>query len=165
MQHLIRLQWFVLLVLLQALVLNHIHIGQFATPFLYIYFILKFNSGTNIKTLTLWAFFLGLSVDILSNTPGLNAAASVLTAFCRPRMLRILSTRDVSDNFEPSIRIMGMASFFRYSLATVFLHTVTLNVIDAFSFVSFSTLVLKILTDTLITLVCILCIDSIRRNR
>ena len=38
-----RLEWFIGLALLQVLVLNQMHIGGYATPFLYIYFILKFK--------------------------------------------------------------------------------------------------------------------------
>ena len=40
-----RIGWFIGLVLLQVLILNNVHIAGYATPFLYIYFILKFNSG------------------------------------------------------------------------------------------------------------------------
>jgi len=39
-----RIGWCIGLVLLQVLILNHIHIGGYATPFLYIYVILKFQS-------------------------------------------------------------------------------------------------------------------------
>lgn len=165
MQHLIRIKWFVLLVFLQALVLNHVHIGQFATPLLYVYFILKFNSDINVKSLLLWAFALGISIDILSNTPGLNAAASVLTAFFRPWLLRTLATRDMNENFEPGIRIMGFSSFFRYTFIMTLLHATAVNFIDAFSFVNLQTLVLQILSDTIATLICILCIDSVRRDK
>ena len=38
-----RIKWFVILLLVQVLVLNHVHIYQYATPLLYIYFILKLN--------------------------------------------------------------------------------------------------------------------------
>ncbi len=165
MQVLIRIKWFIILVLLQALVLNHVHFGQFATPLFYIYFILKFNSGTNVRSLLLWSFMLGLCIDIFSNTPGLNASASVLTAFCRPQMLRILATRDLSENFEPGIRVMGFSPFFRYTLFMTFLHATVLNLVDAFSFINFHTLTLQIVSDTLITLLCVLCVDSVRRNK
>ena len=43
-QFLQRLWMFVLLVLVQVLVLNHMHIMGYATPALYIYYILKLNS-------------------------------------------------------------------------------------------------------------------------
>lgn len=42
-----RIGWFIGLVLLQVLILNNVHIAGYATPFLYIYFILKFASGTS----------------------------------------------------------------------------------------------------------------------
>ncbi len=164
MQHLIRIQWFVLLILLQALACNHIHFGWFATPFIYVYFILKFNSGTDIKEVILWAFFMGLGIDILSNTPGLNAAASVFTAFCRSKLLFTFSTRDTSDNFEPGIRTMGGTSFFRYALAAIFIHCTALNILDTFSFANLHLLALKIISDTAITLACALCIDTVRRK-
>ena len=69
-----RMKWFLGLVLLQVLVLNQVHIGGYATPFFYIYFILKFNSRVGRNNLMLWSFFLGLTVDVFSNTPGMNAA-------------------------------------------------------------------------------------------
>lgn len=165
MQHIIRLEWFVTLVLLQALVLNHVHFEQYATPLLYIYFLLKINSGNSRKGLMLWAFSMGLCIDIFSNTPGLNAAASVLTAFCRPWILRVLSLRDTTENFEPGIYQMGFTAFFRYALVIVLLHSLTLNLLDTFSLARFQTLLLKILSDACITLIFILCIDSVRRKR
>ena len=42
-----RLLWFVGLVLLQVLVLNHIHIYEYATPLFYIYFI--FSLDVNVS--------------------------------------------------------------------------------------------------------------------
>lgn len=165
MQYIIRIKWFIILVLLQVLVLNHIHFEQYATPLLYIYFLLKLDSGNSRKGLLLWAFFLGLCIDLFSNTPGLNAAASVLTAFCRPWILRLFSLRDVTDNFEPGINQMGFAPFFRYTLIIVLLHSAMLNLLDMFSFVKLQILLLKIASDAAITLILILCIDSVRRKK
>ena len=59
-----RIGWFIGLVLLQVLILNSVHIAGYATPFLYIYFILKFSSGTSRNELMLWAFFLPFSVPL-----------------------------------------------------------------------------------------------------
>lgn len=95
MQYIIRLEWFIILVLLQVLVLNHIHFEQYATPLFYIYFLLKIDSDNSRKGLMLWAFSLGLCIDIFSNTPGLNAATAVCTAFCRPWILRLFSLREI----------------------------------------------------------------------
>ena len=69
-----RIGWFIGLVLLQVLILNNVHIAGYATPFLYIYFILKFNSGTSRNELMLWAFFFGLTIDVFSDTPEIGRA-------------------------------------------------------------------------------------------
>ena len=99
------------MVLLQVLILNNVHIAGYATPFLYIYLILKFESDTPRKALMLWAFFLGLAVDVFSDTPGMNAAATVLLAFLRPTFLRLLVTLDTLDTLVKDIRTMGSITF------------------------------------------------------
>ena len=88
-QFLQRLWMFVLLVLVQVLVLNHMHIMGYATPALYIYYILKLKSETPRKSLLLQAFFIGLCIDIFSNTPGMNAGAATFMAFARRPLLRM----------------------------------------------------------------------------
>ena len=106
-----RIGWFIGLVLLQVLILNNVHIAGYATPFLYIYFILKFNSGTSRNELMLWAFFFGLTIDVFADTPGMNAAATVLLAFLRPSLLRLFTPRDNLDSFIPSFKTMGITPF------------------------------------------------------
>ncbi|HRF92087.1 MAG TPA: rod shape-determining protein MreD, partial [Bacteroides graminisolvens] len=102
-----RILWFVGLVLLQVLILNNIHLAGYATPFLYTYFILKFPSSVSRNELLLWAFFLGLIIDIFSNTPGINASATVLMAFVRPPLLTLFTPRDSFDNIVPSFKTIG----------------------------------------------------------
>ncbi len=160
-----RIEWFIGLVLLQVLVLNHIHINGYATPFFFIYFILKYNSGVGRNVLMIWAFLLGLSVDIFSNTPGMNAAAATLLAFLREPILRLVTLRDSAEDFEPGLKSMGLSPFFRYILLCSFLFCAVLLVIDTFSFFNLPVLLLKILTDACSTLVCILCAEAIRRKK
>ena len=102
-----KLGWFLGLVLLQVLILNDVHIANCATPFVYVYLLLKFDSGTSRNALMCWAFFLGLAVDIFSDTPGMNAASAVWLAFLRPACLHLYLSRDVVDNMVPSIQTMG----------------------------------------------------------
>ena len=76
-----RFAWFIGLVLLQVLVLNYIHIAGYATPFLYIYFILKLDTGVSRNELMLWGFFLGLCVDIFST--GNECCRYCFIGFCK----------------------------------------------------------------------------------
>ncbi|WP_370847743.1 rod shape-determining protein MreD [Phocaeicola coprophilus] len=159
-----RILWFAGLILLQVLVLNYVHIHQCAKPLLYVYFILKLDSNTGRNQTMLWSFALGLCIDILSNTPGLNATASVLLAFFRQPLLQAQTTRDATGDFEPGIRTMGFSPFLRYLLVAVLLHATVLNLTDYFSFHRIGMILLKSISDTLATIVCILCIEAIRRK-
>ena len=155
--------WFVGLVLLQVLILNNVHIAGYATPFLYVYFILKFPSGTSRNELMLWAFFLGLIIDIFSNTPGMNAAATVLLAFVRPTFLRLFTPRDMLDSIIPSIKSMGFSPFLKFVVTSVFVHHFVLLSIEFFSFSSIPLLLLRVVACTLLTVTCIMAIEGIRR--
>lgn len=158
-----RICWFIGLVLLQVLVLNHIHVGGYATPFLYVYFILKMSTGTSRNELMLWAFFLGLLIDVFSCTPGMNAAASVWLAFVRPSVFRLFSSRDIQDAVRPSIAAIGVGAFVKYVVACVLIHHTALMIIEAFSFLDIPVMLLKVVTSTLFTVLCILCVDGIKR--
>lgn len=156
--------WFIGLLLLQVLILNNVHIGGYATPFLYIYLILKLDSDTPRNGLMLWAFLLGLGIDLFSDTPGMNAAASVLLAFMRPLFLRLFVSRDVTGNFIPTPRVMGMSAFLKYATTCIFLHHAALLALDYFSAAHVGQLLLRILASTLLTLACTVALEAIRKE-
>ena len=160
-----RMKWFVGLVLLQVLVLNQMHVAGYATPFFFIYFILKFNSRVGRNELMLWSFALGLTVDMFGNTPGMNAAAATCLAFFRNSLLRSVTLRDLDEGFRPSVKNLGFSSFFRYTLLTCTLFCTLLLLIDTFSFFDLTLLVVKIVTSTLSTILCILCAESLGRKK
>ena len=160
LNYLHKIGWFIGLVLLQVLILNNVHIAGYATPFLYIYLILKFESETPRNALMLWAFFLGLTVDIFSDTPGMNAAATVALAFLRPTFLRLFVPRDTFENIVPSIKSMGIVPF----LVSVFIHHAILLTIEFFSFAHIGTLLLRIVASTLLTVTCIMAIEGVKKK-
>lgn len=157
--------WFVGLILLQVLVLNHVHIGEYASPFLYTYFLFIQRANCKRAELLLWGFFLGLGVDIFSNTPGLNASATTFLALIRNPLLTSQSPRDAAEDFMPSIRSMGLVSFFRYVFVGVLLHIAVLQFVDTFSFSRSLTLLYRVATDTLLSVACMICIDFVRRDK
>ena len=157
--------WFGSLVLLQALVLNQMHIGGYATPFFYIYFILKMNSRMGRNSLMLLGFFLGLTVDMFSNTIGMNAAAATCLAFLRTPLLRLVTLRDVDEAYSPGMKSIGFAPFLRYAFLTCSLFCVLLMMIDTFSFFNMPILLLKIISSTLTTVCCVCCAEYMGGKR
>lgn len=156
--------WFVGLVLLQVLVLSHVHILGYATPFFFIYFLLRYDSGVGRSTLMLWGFFLGLVVDIFCNTPGINAAAATLIAFIREPIIRLVTLREMEEDFVPSISSMGVSSYFKYAMICSLIFCCVVEIMETFSFFNWQQLGLRIISDLAITLVCIFCAEAIRRR-
>ena len=136
--------WLLALVLVQVLVLNQIHIGGYATPFAYVYFMLVLNRDVKRNVLLLLGFFVGLVIDVFSNTPGMHAAATTLLAFVRPWL--------------------GFGSFLGYAAMAVFLHHAVLLLLDTFSFFSWTLLLLKVVCSTALTTFCVMMMESVRRK-
>lgn len=153
--------WFLGLAMLQVLVLNQMHILGYATPFLYIYFILKLNTRIGRNALMLWAFTLGLLIDMFGNTPGMNAASATILAFSRTSILRLVTLRDMDEGFRPGFRSMGVSSFLRYIFLASSLFCFVLFLIDTFSFYDLPVLLLKILSSIISTMLCILCVEML----
>ena len=82
--------YFVVLVLVQVLILNNIHFLRVATPFLYLYFILKMPVGSSRTNVVFFSFLIGLTIDVFSNTPGMHAFACTLAGFIRHSLIQLL---------------------------------------------------------------------------
>jgi rod shape-determining protein MreD len=79
---------FVLLVLVQILVLNHINFFGYINPYVYILFIILFPVKNSRTVFIFLAFLLGLTVDLFSDSGGIHAAACVTIAYIRPVVLK-----------------------------------------------------------------------------
>ncbi len=79
---------FVLLVLTQVLICNHINFLGYINPYIYILFIALYPIKNNRASIILLSFILGLTIDIFQDSGGINAAASVFIAYIRPIVLK-----------------------------------------------------------------------------
>lgn len=83
--HIVR---FVVLVLVQVLVLNHINFLGYINPYIYILFILLYPINNTRMTIVFLGFLLGLCVDLFLDSGGVHAAACVTIAYARPLFLK-----------------------------------------------------------------------------
>ena len=129
---------FFFLVFLQVLILNHINLGGYINPYFYIYFILLLPFDTPRWMLLLMAFLLGLSIDIFTNTIGLNASACVMMAFFRPFVISAISSGPESlIGDTPSLKSQGIKWFLYYSIILVLIHHFALFYLEIFRFSEF----------------------------
>lgn len=151
---------FIVLVLVQVFVLNNIRINGYVNPYLYVMFILLLPFEIPGWLLLISSFTLGLSVDIFSHTPGMNAAASVFIAFCRPAVIRLLSgNKGLEPGIKPGIADMGFQWFFLYSFMLIFIHHLLLFYIEVFRFNEFIDTFYRVIMSTVASLVLIILIQ------
>ena len=148
---------FILLILVQILILNHIQLSGFINPFVYILIILTLPVKISKILLLTVAFFTGIIIDIFMNTGGIHAAATVCMAFFRPYILNTIAPRDGYEIEEkPSINKLGLSWFLSYASILVLIHHLTLFYLEAFQFENFFATLLRVLISTLFTLLFIL---------
>ena len=154
------LLYFVVLVLIQVLILNNIHFLRIATPFLYLYFIVKMPVGSPRDLVVLFSFLIGLVIDVFSNTPGMHAAACTLTGFIREPLIRFYMGKDLPDGIYPSYKTFGYGGFFRYVLSLVVIPHVTLFLIESLTFFDPLFLALRIGASVITTTLLICTIEA-----
>lgn len=148
---------FILYLLVQVLVLKNFVLFNTVFCFLYVAFVLLLSLETGPILLMVIAFFTGLSVDIFYDTPGVNAAASVLMAFLRPHWLNMITPRGGYEEISvPSIRNVDAIWFSIYSLPLIFIHHIALFYLEAGGFSMFFFTFLKVFTSTIFTFLLII---------
>ena len=157
---------FLVLVPAQAVIFNNLILFNVALPLVFIYLIisLPMTLGTN------WAvtigFITGLSVDIFSDTPGMNALACTNLAFMRKPVYHLyMSYDDDLSGMRPSIATMGSAAYFKYLLTMVAAYCFMLFVIEAFQFFNFRLMLMRTVFSSAFTFITIYAIDSLSFKR
>ena len=122
-----------LILALQVLVLNYVNLGGYINPYVYIFPILLLPVSFPGWLMLLVSFFLGLLVDFFMDTLGMHAAATVLMAFFRPLIIRLISTRERYDEGTvPQFSNMGGRWVFLYTIILVGIHHFCLFSLEVF---------------------------------
>jgi len=79
---------FVLLVLVQVLIFNHLNFLGFINPMVYIIFLYWYPIRKNRALFMLVAFFLGFVIDIFSDSMAIHALSTLTVAYLRPLIMR-----------------------------------------------------------------------------
>lgn len=159
-----RLSLLCVLCVVQALVLNHIHLFGCATPLLYVYMVLGFPMGYPKWALLLWSFALGLVVDTFSNTPGVASASLTLVGAVQPYFFALFVQRDSPENLRPSVQTLGVMKYSFYVFALVLLYCVVFFALEMFSFFHWLRWLECVGGSTLITVALILVLAYVRRR-
>ena len=155
---------FAVLCLAQAFVFNRIHLFGCATPLIYIYMIIKLERNYPKWGMLLWGFALGLTVDVLSNTPGVAAASLTLIGAVQPYFMELFVQRDAAENLSPSLKTLGYGKFTFFASMLTLLYCIVFFTLETFSFFNLSQWIAQVLGSAIISLVIILTIESVRKQ-
>ena len=137
----------------QVFVLNNLSISPFVAPMVYIVLIALMPIESSQWKMLGAGLLLGVLMDITMGTPGLNTMVTLPIAFFRRPLLFALGGLSSISKEEgiPSVKRLGMR-FHRYAVAIIVIHSVLFYFVEWLSFDNFSTLLLRILCSTLVSL-------------
>lgn len=157
---------FIVLVLIQVFILNNIRISGYINPYLYVLFILLLPFETPGWLLLISSFFLGLSIDVFTHTPGMHTSAAVFMAFCRPGVIRLISgNKGVDPGMKPGIKDMGMSWFATYSFILILLHHTLFFFLEVFRMSELFQTLYRILLSILASFVLVLLVEYLMLSR
>ena len=154
---------FVALCLVQALVFNYIHLFGYATVLLYVYFVVIFPRNYPRWAVLLWSFFLGLCVDLFTNTPGLAAASLTLTGFLQPYLLELFLPREAPEKLKSAMSTLGAFKFFLLAFTLVLVHCLVFFTLESFSFFNWLQWLFNVIGTTALTMLVLMALECIRR--
>lgn len=155
---------FVVLVLVQVLVLNHVRLFGFGTPLLYVYFAISFRRGYARWAVLLWSFLLGLCVDVFSNTPGVAAVSMTFVGLLQPYVLELFMQRDSEEDILPGVRSLGLAKYVIYSLMLSAVYCLVFFTVETFTFFNWLQWALSVVVSMALTLLLVVVVDNLRRD-
>ena len=157
-----RVIMFGVLLLVQVLILNRVWLFNVATPLLYVYFVVSFPRNSAKGEVLAWSFALGLMVDLFSNTPGMASGTMTLVALLQPYLLELYVPRDSAENLEVTSATLGRSKFLTFSTILTLLYCLVFFILEAFNFFEWQMWLLRSVCSTVLTMVLMLAIDSVR---
>jgi hypothetical protein len=145
--------YFFLFLGFQILIFKNLALFEFAPCFIYIGFILLMPFDTPPLLLITLGFLTGVIVDAFYGTWGINAASSVLVGYIRPYIINVMTPKGGYDKgTEVSVAGLGFNWVMTYSAILIFIHHLTLFILEAWGLKVFFHLIGKTLASTIFTL-------------
>ena len=155
---------FLSFLLVQVLVLNHIHLFNYATPLPYIYILFLVPHNHPKWKLLLWAFSMGICVDMFSNTPGVASTSLTFVAMLYPFLLEWFIVRENTEDLTPSMKELGIGRYILFVFILVLIYCLLFFTLETFSFFNWQQWLYNIGGSTVLTMVFILVLDNLRKR-
>tara|TARA_R110001592_G_scaffold184061_2_gene427796 strand:- start:480 stop:995 length:516 start_codon:yes stop_codon:yes gene_type:complete len=150
----------IVLMLFQVLILKYFVLFGVGFCFLYLMFLLFLPLEIGFASAMVIGLIAGLIVDLFYNTLGIHAFACVLIMFLRPYWMKWSKPRSGYEiNDLPMITNYGLSWFVIYALPLIFIHSLTVFLIESGGNQLMGLSILKSIVTTLISLVFMIAIQ------
>ncbi|KAB2917280.1 MAG: rod shape-determining protein MreD [Bacteroidetes bacterium] len=151
---------FIMLLLLQTVVIDPINLGAYATPVLYVLFIMLWPTNVKPWVTLVVCFAAGQIADIFSATGGIHSFTMVLTALVRYYIQPLFVSKDEAEKaYEPNLFNLGYRLFFFYALSLTLTYHIVFSFLEKFSFHYFFSTLATAIISTLLSVVMIFLIQ------
>ena len=139
-----------LFLFVQIYILNEVMFASYINPYLYLIILFVMPFKTQKWFLLIYAFILGLSVDIFSETLGMHSTACLIIALLKQSITKITIPHNIiEENDELISQKIGVKSFILFTSILVFIHHSILFVLEHASIDH--RILLKIILSTIIS--------------
>lgn len=151
-----------ILIPVQAVFFNNMVLFNVAVPVVFIYIIISLPITYSSIAATSIGFFSGLAVDVLSDTPGLNALCCTLLAFFQHGIFHLYVSSDIDlAEQRPSPRNMGIAVYMKYALTMAAIYCLMLFGVEAIQVFNLRLLILRVVFSTIYSFIIIYAIAGL----
>lgn len=149
------------MVVSQVVIFNRIWLFNVALPLVFIYFIVILPTELNVKWVLTLSFLLGFSVDIFSDTLGLNALCCTVAGALRQPVMKLYVPRDDEKNsVVPSPRSIGRVTFMKYLITMTTLYCFLFFITLSFEFFNFPRLIARTCASSALTFLVLLAFSN-----
>ena len=156
---------FILLLAVQITIFNNMNFLGYISPYPYILFIILYPVNGNKSGLLVASFFLGLIMDMFSNSGGIHTTACVILAYYRPYIFKF--SFGLSYEYQ-TVKLNDVVTPERFSfiLLSVLIHHFVLFTLEAFKLSFILDVLIRTILSTVFTIIiCIIIIYLIKPNR
>ena len=161
------MEWFreiktlVLVFLLHVLLFNHLHIGSWGFPMIYILFLLNLPVRIPRWAEMLIGVGIGLLMDVWYSSLGVHMAACVMITFLRPIFLKnmVQDIERIKDNI--CSRTIGAREYTKCVAFLTLIHHFTVYLLEAWSLQNWWIILLQTAISSSMTLIIILGYDRL----
>jgi rod shape-determining protein MreD len=155
----------ILLALAQVFIFNHINFLGSYQPYIYIVFVLFYPPYANRYLFLILAFILGLSIDILEYTGGINAFALTFVAYYRNAIIKLLSGKTNFDMEYFNFNSFSASQWIFYMAIIIIFHHCILLLLENFKFSDLLTVLTNALISSGITFIFVIIYKILFKNK